>query len=151
PSDKIAAFLEDVKNKAQEAAESVASVTTGGVGADLGVGVGSEGEEDQQTVELDRYRETLSRKLEALQEFLMTEAELELKRHEERLLTLSEALAREMVTAEEARALQESLEEDHMRRMGEIRKKGWSDIQKFQNSTLIQQVRQDYGYLDDIT
>ena len=151
PSDKIAAFLEDVKNKAQEAAESVASVTTGGVGADLGVGVGSEGEEDQQAVELDRYREPLARKLEALQEFLMTEAELELKRHEERLLTLSEALANEMVTAEEARALQESLEEDHMRRMGEIRKKGWSDIQKFQNSTLSQQVRQVSGYLADIT
>ena len=151
PSDKIAAFLEDVKNKAQEAAESVASVTTGGVGADLGVGVGSEGEEDQQAVELDRYRETLARKLEALQEFLMTEAELELKRHEERLLTLSEALANEMVTAEEARALQESLEEDHMRRMGEIRKKGWSDIQKFQNSTLSKQVGQVSGYLADIT
>src|SRR5690606_25315728 len=151
PSDKIAAFLEDVKNKAQEAAESVASVTTGGVGADLGGGVGSDGEEDPQAVELDRYRETLARKLGALQEFLMTEAELELKRHEERLLTLSEALELEMVTAEEARALQESLEEDHMRRMGEIRKKGWSDIQKFQNSTLSQQVRQVSGYLADIT
>src|SRR5690606_30786765 len=117
-------------------------------GASLG---GSEGEEDPRAVELEKYRETLAAKLEALQEFQMTEAELELKRHEERLLALSEALALEMVTAEEARALQESLEEDHMRRMGEIRKKGWSDIQKFQNSTLIQQVRQDYGYLDDIT
>src|SRR5690606_38333134 len=57
----------------------------------------------------------------------------------------------EMVTAEEARALQESREEDHMRRMGEIRKKGWSDIQKFQNSTLSKQVDQVSGYLSDIT
>ena len=151
PSDKIAAFLEDVKNKAQEAAESVASVTTGGGGVDLGGGGGSEGEEDPQAVELERYREMLATKLEALQEYQLTEAELELKRHEERLLALSEALALEMVTAEEARALQESLEEDHMRRMGEIRKKGWSDIQKFQNSTLSKQVDQVSGYLADIT
>jgi len=64
---------------------------------------------------------------------------------------LSEALALEMVTAEEARSLQESLEEDHMKRMNDIRKKGWSDIQKFQNSTLSKQVDQVSGYLADIT
>jgi hypothetical protein len=148
PSEKAEEFLAAVRARAEEAAQAVASVTTGGAGASLG---GSEGKEDPRAAEIEKYRETLAAKLEALQEFQMTEADLELKRHEERLLTLSEALALEMVTAEEARALQESLEEDHMRRMGEIRKKGWSDIQKFQNSTLSQQVRQVSGYLADIT
>src|SRR5690606_2827499 len=126
-----------------------ASVTTGGAGADLSTP--ESGEEDPQAAELEKYREALATKLEALQEFQMTEAELELKRHDERLLALSEALALEMVTVEEARALQESLEEDHMKRMADIRKKGMSAIEKFTTSSFANQVKTVAGYMTEMT
>lgn len=150
PSDKIAAFLEDVKIKAQEAAQAVVAAQSGG-GTFESPNEQKDKEEERQAAELEKQREALQAKLDQVMEFAMAEDELEIKRHEERLTRLSEGLALELITVEEARATMEALEEDHMKRMADIRKKGWSDIQKFQNSTLSKQVGQVSGYLADIT
>lgn len=148
PSEKAEEFLAAVRARAEEAAQAVASVTTGGAGASLG---GSEGEEDPRAVELEKYREMLAMKLEALQEFQMTEAELEIKRHEERMMTLSEALAAEMVTVEEAQAQREALEADHMKRLADIRQKGMSALEKFTSASFANQVKTVAGYMTEMT
>lgn len=151
PGDKILRFMEDVKAQAQEAAEAVASTMAGSSGESGDFANEGDDEAERRATELEKQREALQAKLDQVMEFAMAEDELEIKRHEERLMRLSEGLALELITVEEARATMEALEEEHMKRLADIRKRGWSDIQKFQNSTLAQQVSQVSGYLANIT
>jgi hypothetical protein len=69
-------------------------------------------------------RDALAERLETLIEGLQTEAEVINAWYEAGQQTLEDALARKLLTEDEYRQQRERLEEEHQRRMGEIRKAG---------------------------
>ena len=89
--------------------------------------------------------------LQRLREFGMDAHELEMERHHQRLETLTEALLDEALTHEEHIDLVEKLEEEHMRRLEQIRVAGLSRIQKFTEMSFKDQAKTMIGQLQSMT
>jgi hypothetical protein len=89
--------------------------------------------------------------LQRLREFGMSESEIEMERHRQRLDALAAALFDEAVTHEEQYALTEKLEEEHMRRMEQIRVNGLTRIQRFSEASFKEQARTMIGELQSMT
>jgi len=151
PSGKVTAFLEDVKVKAQEAAEATAAAMPTRGGTFVSPDESAQAEEDRQQEELDKRREALQARLDQLREFVMSEQELEIARHEERMKQLTEALDAELVTRQEYQELEAKLAEDHANRLKEIREKSLTDLARFQDSNFRNQVKTVSGHLADLT
>src|SRR5690606_30043013 len=152
PSDRIAKFMDEVKAKAQEAAEAAVQVQ-GAIGSGTFESPNEQEEKEREKLakELERQREGLQAKLDQIVEFSLAEDELEQARHKERLQTIRDALDAELMTEEEYNILKQRLEEEHIARINQIRQKGWTDRQKFQNKSLSQQVKDVTGDLAGIT
>jgi hypothetical protein len=150
PSDKIAAFFEDVKARAQEAAEAVVASQSGG-GSFESEDEGDSKYADQQAKLLEAQREALAQRLNAIIEFAATEDELEVARHEQKLEDLRYALEEELILEEEYHILKQELEDKHLAKIAELRKKGMSDLEKFTNASYSKQAGMISGYLADIT
>jgi len=150
PSDKVRAFLEDVKAAANEAAAAVAGAQPGN-GTFVSSGEGAQAEEERQQKELEKRREALQARLDQLREFVMSEQELEIAQHEERMKQLTEALDAELVTRQEYQELEAKLAEDHANRLKEIREKSLTDLARFQDANFRNQVKTVSGHLADLT
>lgn len=150
PSDKIAAFFDDVRKRADEAAQAVVDAQPG-EGTFESEDEGGKKEEDRRQKELEAAREALQAKLDQVIEFAATEDELEVARHEERMEALYAGLEAEMLTEEEFQIAKQILEEKHQAKIAEIRKKGMSDLEKFTNASYSKQAGMISGYLADIT
>ncbi len=134
PSKGVEEFLAAVRERAQEAAEAVAGVAIGGAGADLGGGDNEEAERRQK--ELDAQREALEMKLQQIREYAMTEDELEIERHIERMERLRAALEEELITKEEFKELEVALEEKHRARLEEIAKRAAKSQENVEKASL---------------
>lgn len=151
PSDKIARFFDDVKNRANEAAQAV--VDSQVIGGDPG----SVDDKEAKQRELERaklleaQRQALADRLNAIIEFAAAEDELESARHEEKMEALRAALEEELIIEEEYQILKQALEEKHLAKIAELRKKGMSDLEKFTNASYSKQAGMIAGYLADIT
>lgn len=151
PSGKVEAFLEDVRRRAQEAAQAAAAVS-GGVG-DLVFGESDADRRarEQAEAEIERQREALQRRLAAVAEFMASERDLEVVRHEERLQTLQESLEQELITLEEYHIAAQMLEEGHAERMRQIRERNMTDLERFTSASFGRQVKTVTGHLADMT
>lgn len=150
PSDKIARFFEDVRKRADEAAQSVVDNQMGG-GSFESEDEGDSKYAEQQAKLLEAQREALAQRLNAIIEFAATEDELEVARHEEKMEALRAALEEELILEEEYHILKQELEDKHLAKIAELRKKGMSDLEKFTNSSYSKQAGMISGYLADIT
>ncbi len=153
PTTNVEAMLESIKVKAREASEetvkalSLANQGGGGAG-----GAGVQSTVNQITdEEADRYRQSLLDKVTALQESLMTESEIEQIRFEEKIAALVEAQNLELITIAEFNAAKEGIEGQHMQTLADIRKKGLTDLQKFNEASFKAQSSTVFGELANIT
>lgn len=150
PSDRIKRFVDEVKTAADEAAKLVAGSQAGG-GSFESEDEGANKEAERRKKELDAQREALEAKLQMIREFAMTEEEEEIYRHEERMIRLLEGLDAELITRQEYKDLEAALEEQHMQRLTDIRKKGMSAMEKFQALSWDKQAQVVLGSLTDMT
>lgn len=81
-----------------------------------------------ETQEIERRQ----RNIEAVAESLLTEEEREAEAFERRAQMIQDAHERMLISQEEAQALSEKLAEQHQKRLSEIRKRGLTDLEKFQ-------------------
>lgn len=144
PSSKIEAFLQAVRDRSREAAEAAVAASRESMSA-FG---GEEGEDGQG---MEALRKQLESKLEATRQALLTEQEMELERHANRMETLQQALENELLTREQYQSLLERQEADHTGRMTDIRKRGLSDLQRFQEMSFRSQAQTVAGELANMT
>ena len=126
PSDTVKTFFDEVKAGAAIAAAEVAKVS-GGV---TGEGDQSGGNE-QATAEMLKQQEMLTQKLEAVNQYLMSEAELEQMAYENRLSIVEENFLNELMSAEARTSVLQKLELKHQKRMSDIEYRGADQRFKF--------------------
>src|SRR5690606_28574795 len=85
PSKGVEQFLEDVRKRAQEAAEAVAGVSTGGGDDTVIQGGGDDEEEKRRQAELQAQRDALQARLDQIREFVKAEYDIEIERHVTRM------------------------------------------------------------------
>lgn len=152
PSDKIARFFDDVRARADEAAQAVVENQPGGGGFDSsGEDEAAKKREAERAKLLEAQREALAERLNAIIEFGAAEDDIEIARHEQQLEDLQFALEEELILEEEYQILKQTLEEKHLAKIAEMRKKGMSDLEKFTNASYSKQAGMISGYLADIT
>src|SRR5690606_2213582 len=96
PSDKIAAFFDDARKCADEAAQAVVNNQPGSGDFDsAGEDEAAKKREEERAKLLEAQREALAERLNAIIEFAAAEDELEVARHEEKLEQLRFALEEE--------------------------------------------------------
>jgi hypothetical protein len=150
PSDRIKRFVDEIKAAADEAAKVTVASMPGG-GTYQSEDEGSKKEAERQQKELDAYRKSLEDKLQAIREFAMTEEEEEIYRHEERMARIVEGLEAEIITRQEYQELEATLEQQHVERLTEIRRKGMTALEKFQALSWQKQTQVVLGALTDMT
>src|SRR5690625_681748 len=120
PSSKIEEWIEQVRSTADATAEEFATRLADRASlmdqfrdadGEGGGGVGA------STEDLERERELLEQRLQMLREHMMSEQELEILRHEERLDLLREALENELLTKEEFKEMEADLEAAHAEKL----------------------------------
>lgn len=92
-----------------------------------------------------------SDRLAALEEQIMTEEEAEIARYERQQEILQEAVDKGLRTQEEAARISETIEQQHMDRINDIRKRGMSEVQKFMAMSYANQASQVLGELTSLT
>ena len=101
--------------------------------------------------EEEARREGIAGKLLALQESLMSEAEIEVASYKERLQTLIDALETRMLTEDEYRVLREQAEVAHQERLAAIENEGLSRRLAFEKMTMQQKSKLISQELANIT
>lgn len=135
PSKGVEQFLEDVRKRAQEAAEAVAGVSTGGVD-DTVIQGGGDDEEKRRQAELQAQRDALQAKLDQIREFAKAEYDIEIERHVTRMEQLRAALEEELLTREEYNELKAALEEKHRQRIEQIAAKSAKTQENIEKASL---------------
>lgn len=102
---------------------------------------------DEETGEARDFEDELN----TLREFVMSEEELERRRHSNRLTLLQEALEAQQIAIEEFHELTEDLEEQHMERLNDIRERGLSEMERFTRMSFGQQTAIVGGELAALT
>lgn len=162
--DKIRAFLGTVVQASREAVDEVkkvvqvaAAAPTGGLPT-LPEGALAQqqpsGDDPKSQSEIDanaKFQEILQARLEILRTFLASEKDLEIAAHQERQEELKFLADQGVVTDEERRRLQEELEKEHQKNLGEIRKKGLTDLEKFNAMSFKNQTSKVLGELVNMT
>jgi len=158
PSARAEGFLEAVRARAQEAAEGVVSAR-GNSGAYSGA-FGSEGEGDTEAgakeaerlaAEEAAYSESLANRLLSLQEYLMTDEELATAQHEQRLAQVQSIVDAGLLIEQSAMEMREELEQGHMERLAEIRERGLSALERFNQMSWKNQAKTVSSELANIT
>lgn len=155
PSTAVEEMIDSIRERARDMAEEAEGARRELL--DLSeIGSGMEAEngaaaEERDEEELDRRREMMQRRLEIMREGLMDERELEEHRHEEKLEELREFLERELLTEKEFDELKEDLEQAHMDKMREIRRRGLSDMDKLTEQSWRKQAQAVSSYMADMT
>lgn len=121
PSSKIEEWIEQVRSTADATAEEFATRLADRANLMEQFGGGGDDElSDKEKKALERERELLEQRLQAVREYLMTETELEIHRYEERLELLREALENELLTKEEYREMEQDLAQAHADTLAKI-------------------------------
>lgn len=151
PSSKFEGFLEDVKNRAREAATQLNEVRAA-------MGKGAEGfavEEDPEQVAAEQAdeqnRKRVEARLQAIRDGLMEEEELITEYYKRDLEALREALELKLLTEEEFADLRRQLEENLMSDLADIRKRGMSELEKFTTSSFKNQAKTVASELANMT
>jgi flagellar biosynthesis chaperone FliJ len=150
PSAQVDAFFANLKKKGQEAAEAAANVKPSANNFQSDDEQARK-EEERQLAALEQYRESLRSKLDNLMEYGMTAEQLENDHYEKQQVMLSEALATQLITVEQAQKTMAALEERHMVNVSNIRHTGYAALNKFTKMTYTQQAQTIFGSLTDIT
>ncbi len=146
PSENVAAYLEEVKTLSREAATEVAKVAGGKSGGEDAGGVN-----DKATSEMQKQQEMLSQKLEQVNQFLMSEAEIENQAYENRLLIVEENFQNQLIGETQRKEILQNLELKHQNRLSEIEAKSLTAREKFRRKTALMQTKQVFGELAAIT
>lgn len=132
PSEGIKAFVADSRQAAKEAAEATVEAERGKKLDILKIQEETNDELNElREEEAAKERERIAKNLARVRQSLMSEREAEVEAHEEKMEWLRDALEEELLTEAEFKEKKEALEEGHMDRLGEIRKRGLSDIERF--------------------
>lgn len=131
PSEKVDAFFENVKVRAEEAAQAVAAARTGSAGAGDDTGTGGVSED----------------KIEKLRNSLLTE-ELQIQ---ESFLRRAEMINQADLKEPRRLALLEALNAQHQQKLTAIAVKGYTDRQKFAALSTKAQAKQVLGELTSLT
>ena len=130
PSDRIAGFIDDIRERAEEAAAEIADsrsqMFAGGDAA------GDPAEEAQ-------HREHLEKRLERLREQNLSELELAEERHDQHLELLREAMERELITEQEFADQKERTEQQHMDELARIREAGMTELDRITAASMREQ------------
>lgn len=129
PSEKFARFLDEVRARADEAAQAVVRADEALRGMEV-TDRPAEAEEDEG--ERKRHQAALER----LRERVMTEAEILAKRHAEELAELAAHNEAKRLLDEEYYALRTALEEKHQEEMRELRERAMTDAERFEAMSL---------------
>jgi hypothetical protein len=155
PSDKVEAFLEAVRVRAEAAAnatvrarEELKAASQEGL---AGFGEDTSKEDERKKKEAERAREQLQAKLDLALEFGKTQTELEIQQHEERQKILDEALAAQLISQADYYEASIMEEAAYNAKIEELRKAHLTDLQKFQEMSSGQQVKTVVGALVNMT
>ena len=133
PSDALDRWVENVREKSQEAAEAAQENNPARVMVDPFFEA-----QDEMT---DKEREELNKRLDRLREDQMDRRELLEMQYEEDLEMLREAKENELLTEQEFRERTEQLESDHMDKMTALREAGMTDMERIMASSWDNQVK----------
>ena len=132
PGAPMRKWVDDVKTASREAAEATVEAERGKHMNIIDMQEETNDElDDLREEEAAKERERIANNLARVRQSLMSEREAEVEAHEEKMEWLRDALEEELLTEAEFKEKKEALEEGHMDRLGEIRKRGLSDIERF--------------------
>ncbi len=109
PSENVTAYLEEVKKISRETAEEVAKVAGGKTGSEGAATGGGE----QATAEMQKQQDMMAQKLEQVNQFLMSKAELENQAYENRLFIVEENFQNQLIGETQRKEILQNLELKH--------------------------------------
>jgi DNA-directed RNA polymerase subunit F len=144
PGDKIKAFFDNIRERADAAAKEI---------ADRANRIASLGSMDDsaQDEELAKHRDALAKKLQQVESHLMSAEDREIHAYERRLEIIQQAMDSELIAAERAQELKENLSQQHQQRLSEIERQGWTERQRFSALSAKKQTAQVFGELSTMT
>lgn len=98
-----------------------------------------------------KVEEQMRTRMESIRESLMTERELEIQHHQEKLYDLTLAWEAQIITEEEYRARSEALETQHQARLGDVFSQGVLERKRFEQMNVTQQSQFVIGELLNLT
>jgi hypothetical protein len=149
PHTGVQQFFDDIKRKAQEAAEAVAATraTQNGGGEFTSEDAGDK----KSQKEYDKYLADIADRVSVMREGFMTEREQEALHYEEKQFMLLEALQAGAITREEYNRYEEELELRHQAAMGDISAQGALQRRDFEKKTALEKTQFILGTLGQLT
>ena len=98
----------------------------------------------------DAQKEALGRRIEQLRQSLLTEREIEIEAHEQRMVDIASAMDLEDADKEALRQQREALEKAHQGRLGDIEGKGIRERAAFEKARAAERLRNFLGQADAI-
>ena len=148
PSDSIKAWLAEVEASAEQATRNVVAqrqaMAEQTLAADIAM---TDREKEKAALEAER----MQAKLDAFRFGLLSEEEAEIESHAKRLEELALFHENQLLSESEFMALKERALEDHEARLAEIRKKGLTDLEKFNAMSWREQTSTVVGELSKMT
>ncbi len=145
PSEGIKAWVAEARALGQQLAEDLASK------AQVIAGAGGNGGNDAAGGLDEAERERMQQRLQAIRESLMSEEQLERDSHQRKLEELALYRENELLSEAEHKTLREGLEQEHMDRLVEIRRRGMNAMQLFSAMSTAKQAKQVLGQLSQLT
>lgn len=145
PSDGIKAWVAEARALGQELAEDLASK------AQVIAGAGGQGGNDAAGSLDEAERERMQQRLQDIRDSLMSEEQLERASHQRKLEELALYRENELLSEAEHKTLREGLEQEHMDRLVEIRRRGMNAMQQFSAMSTAKQAKQVLGQLSQLT
>lgn len=149
PHTGVQQFFDDIKRKAQEAAEAVAATRAGQT--EGGEFTGADAGDDKSRKEYEKYLADVANRVQVIREGFMTERELENLHYEERQFALLEALQADIITKEQYDLYEQELELRHQAAMGDISAQGALQRRDFEKKTALEKTQFVLGTLGQLT
>jgi hypothetical protein len=135
PSENIEEFFTAVQARAEEAAQATVAARN-----EIAAGAGAEDFAVEEDPTFERLKQRQAEQLAAMKEFAMTELELEMKAHMDRLAALENAIVAEQLTEAEANKISEAIEQAHQDELTRIIEEGALTRDTFEAANLKQRV-----------
>jgi hypothetical protein len=139
PGDRVEAFFNQIREGAREAAEAAVSARRGPLGLpemDDAAGGGAEGSDKA----LEREREALQRRIDQVEQYLMTEEERLVAAFENRQQIIESAYERELLSKERRDEMLENLEADHQERLTDLHKRALNERDDAEEKSIMARV-----------
>ena len=152
PGQSIRNFVNDVKASSQEASQQVVNDRIKQNEQIKALTGESNNLEIQKNMELmQKKKEQRLANIENIRQSMMTERELQLVNNEKKLEQLKAARESELITEQEFNDLKEGLSKKHQDKLNQIEKQGLNAREKFQKSSMSQQVGTVAGEMERMT